>query len=267
MKIKNKTVWITGASSGIGEACAIAFAKKGASLILSARNEEKLNQVKEKCLGAPIIHVLPMDVADHNILESKTKEAISKTGNIDILINNAGISQRAFVRDSTLQMDKIIFDVNFFGNVGLTRALLPHMTARKSGAIVVTSSVAGRLGPPLRCAYAASKHALHGWYDVLRAEVAADGIQVNVICPGFIKTDISINALAGDGKKHGIMDEGQAQGVSAEKCADHFVNAVIKNKKESLIGGKEIQLVKVRRFLPGMYFKLLEKMVSRLKSA
>lgn len=264
MDVNNKSVWITGASSGIGEACAVAFAKRGCSLILSARNEQKLNEVKGKCQGASAVHILPMDVKDHDSLEAKTKEAISKTGHIDVFINNAGITQRSLISESSLALDKEIMDVNFFGNVGLTRAILPHMTKRKSGAIVVTSSVAGKLGPPLRCAYSASKHALQGWYDVLRAEVAPDGIQVNVICPGYIKTDISINALAGDGKKHGKMDKVQAEGVSAEKCAEHFVQAVEKNKRESFIGGKEVGYVKLRRFSPRMYFNLLEKMAAKV---
>ena len=267
MQIKDKTVWITGASSGIGEACAIAFAKKGASLILSARNEKKLQDVKSKCIGASEIHVLQMDVSDHDKISNKVEEAISKTGQIDILVNNAGISQRSSVADSSLAIDKKIFDINFFGNVGITRALLPHMTKRKTGAILVTSSIAGKLGPPLRCAYSASKHALHGWYDVLRAEVASDGIQVNVVCPGYIKTDISINAVVGDGSKHGVMDKGQANGVSVEKCAKHFVKAVEKNKKESFIGGDEVQLVQVRNLEPAKYYNLLEKMASKYKKS
>ncbi|MEE9372065.1 MAG: SDR family oxidoreductase [Saprospiraceae bacterium] len=266
MKVQNRTVWITGASSGIGEACALAFAKRGCKLVLSARNEKKLNEVKGKCIGASSVHILPMDVEDHEGLEAKVKKAISLVGHIDILVNNAGISQRSLVKDSSLAMDKKVMDVNFFGNIGLTRALLPHMLERKSGAIVVTSSVAGKLGPPLRCAYAASKHALQGWYDVLRAEVAPQDIQVNVICPGYIKTNISINALAGDGSKHGVMDKGQAEGVSAEDCAEHFVKAVEKNKRESFVGGKEVQFVKIRRLSPRIYFNMLENMAAKYTS-
>lgn len=264
MQVNNKTVWITGASSGIGEACAIALSKNGCSLILSARNEAKLNEVKKKCEGASAVNILPLDVKNHDELISKTEKAIELGGGIDILINNAGISQRCSVAESDLSLDKEIMDVNFFGNVGLTRAILPHMKNRGSGAIVVTSSVAGKLGPPLRCAYAASKHALHGWYDVFRAEVAPYNIQVNVVCPGYIKTDISINALAADGKKHGAMDKGQAEGVSAERCADHFIKAIEKNKRESYIGGKEVNFVKLRRFSSNLYFNMLEKMSSKL---
>ncbi|MDG2448750.1 MAG: SDR family oxidoreductase [Saprospiraceae bacterium] len=266
MEIKNKTVWITGASSGIGKACALAFSKRGCSLILSARNEEKLKEVKTLCIGAPSVHILPLDVKDHKTLGPKTAEAIKIAGHIDILVNNAGISQRCTVAGSELALDKEVMDVNFFGNVGLTRAILPHMKNRKTGAIVVTSSVAGKLGPPLRCAYAASKHALHGWYDVLRAEVAHNNIQVNVICPGYIKTDISINALAGDGKKHGTMDKGQAEGVSAERCAEHFIRAIEKNKRESFIGGKEVNFIKLRRFSPRLYFNMLQKMATKARN-
>lgn len=263
MEIRNKTVWITGASSGIGEACAIAFAKKGAALILSARNESKLHEVAAKCTNAQAIHVLPMDVADHDTLEAKTKEAIQKTGQVDILINNAGISQRSLVINSSLALDKKVFDVNYFGNVGITRALLPHMIGRRTGAIVVTSSIAGKVSPPLRCAYAASKHALHGWYDVLRAEVHLHNIQVNIVCPGYIKTDISINAVSGDGSKHGKMDKGQAGGVSAEKCANHFVKAVERNYKESFIGGSEVHFVKLRKYIPSLYYRILRNMATK----
>ena len=263
MQVQGKNVWITGASSGIGEACAKAFAAKGCSLVLSARNEKKLEDVKKLCKGAPTVHILPMDVEKHDEIESKTKEAIVLLGHIDVFVNNAGITQRSTVLESSLSLDKKIMDVNFFGNVGISRAILPHMIERKSGAIVVTSSVAGKMGPPLRCAYAASKHALHGWYDTLRGEVASQGVQVNVVCPGYIKTDISINALSGDGSKHGTMDKGQAEGVSAEKCAAHFVKAVEKDLKESYIGGKEVQFVKIRRFFPNIYFNMLEKMATK----
>jgi short-subunit dehydrogenase len=265
MQVKNKSVWITGASSGIGEACAIAFAKRGCTLILSARNEDKLQEVKEKCSGANEIYILPLDVKDHKSLAPKTSDAIKMAGHIDVFINNAGISQRCTISESTLSLDKEVMDVNFFGNVGLTREILPHMKKRKTGAIVVTSSVAGKLGPPLRCAYAASKHALHGWYDVLRAEVARDNIQVNVVCPGYIKTNISINALAGDGKTHGVMDQGQAEGVSAEQCAEHFIKAVEKNKRESFIGGREVKFVTLRRFSPTLYFNMLQKMAAGVR--
>ncbi len=267
MNLKNKTVWITGASSGIGAACAIEFAKEGASLILSARNETKLAEVKNQCVGASEVHILPMDVADHSTISTKTKEAIAKAGEIHILINNAGISQRGLITESNLEIDKKIFDVNFFGNIAIVRALLPHMIKRKNGAIAVISSVTGKLSTPLRSAYSASKHALHGWYDALRAEIAADGIQVNIICPGYIKTDISINAIGAQGKKHGVMDKNQAQGISAEKCARHILMAILKNKKESFVGGKEIHSVKLRNFLPGVYYTMLEKMAAKLRKA
>lgn len=263
MDIKNKTVWITGASSGIGEACARAFSKEGASIILSARNEKKLNEVKNKCIGTNEVFVLPMDVADHDSLAQKAEEAISKTGTVDILINNAGISQRGRVSESDLSIDKKVFDVNFFGNIGLTRALLPHMQEKRSGAIVVISSIVGKLSTPKRSAYSASKHSLHGWYDALRAEEAQSGIQVNVVCPGYIKTDISINAISPDGSKHGVMDKGQANGMSADKCAQHIINAVRKNKKESFVGGKELYGVTIRKFLPGIYYRMIEKMAEK----
>jgi short-subunit dehydrogenase len=257
MNFKNKVVWITGASSGIGEHLAYEFDKLGASIILSARREDALQQVKDKLKNESKIVLL--DVSDLDQIPMKTAAAIGAFGHIDILINNAGISQRGSVEDTVLAVDKRIFDVNFFGNIALTKALLPHLLAQKSGNIVPISSVAGKMSTPGRSSYAASKHALHGWYDALRAEVADRNVHVNIICPGYIRTDISVNALSADGTKHSVMDPNQASGMPANKCAQLIINAIASNKRESYLG-KEKKYILLRKLFPSIYYKTIEKM-------
>ncbi len=257
-EFKGQVVWITGASSGIGRALANQLSHLGALLILSSRREEELKKLKSALPLPDDARVLPMDVSKTEEAQSKAARALEYFGRIDILINNAGISQRSAVEDTSLEIDRYIFEVNFFGNIALTRAVLPHMLQRNKGRIIVISSVAGRLGPPFRSAYAGSKHALHGWYDALRAETGDRGIQVHLICPGYIKTHISFNALDHEGKKHGVMDPGQDAGMSAEKCAEKILEAVKKGKKEVIIG-KEWIFVWIRKFFPGIYYRALQK--------
>lgn len=258
MDFNNQKIWITGASSGIGQALARELALRGSHLLLSARTEDKLIDLKGNLNNPHNHHVLTMDVSDPEQLSSKVNEAIEKLGAIDVLINNAGISQRASAEETTMTVNRRIMEVNFFGNIALTKYLLPHWKSRSRGRVVVISSVAGKLGPPFRSIYAASKHALHGYYDALRAEVADSGIEVNVICPGYVQTDISRNALQGDGDKHGKMDEGQATGLSAEDCANRIIRAIEKNRAEVIIG-KEWIFVTIRRFFPSIYRRFLRK--------
>lgn len=256
--MKNKVVWISGASSGIGAACAKACSNQGAKVILSARNQEKLAAVQSGLKGESSI--LSLDVSEANLIESKAKQAAEFYGPIDILINNAGISQRGLVQNTKLDVDRRLFEVNYFGNIALTKAVLPDMLKRKSGNLVIISSLAGKLSTGGRSSYAATKHALQGFYDALRAEVSDQGVQVNMICPGYIKTDISINALNGVGEKHGVMDPNQAKGMSADECASKILEAIANNKREVLIGGSETRNVMIRKFLPGMYHNIIAKM-------
>ena len=256
--MQDKVVWITGASSGIGAACAQEYSKLGAKTIISARSVGKLEMLKDS-LPSPS-EILELDVTDIDSIEEKVQEAEMFYGPIDILINNAGISQRGLVEETGLEVDRKIFEVNFFGNIALTKAVLPKMIHNGSGNIVVISSVAGKLSTPGRSSYSASKHALHGFYDALRAEVKNRNINVNVICPGYIKTDISLNALNAQGEKHGAMDPGQAKGMSADECARQIISAVEKNKKEAFIGRREANLAFIRRIFPSIYYKLIDKM-------
>lgn len=258
--IKDKVVWITGASSGIGEALVYAFEKEGARVILSARNETKLNEVLSRCDNPKMHCVFPLDVKDHDDMRKKVAEATNLNGYVDILVNNAGITQRGLIENTDLKVDKEIFDINYFGAIALTKAVLPYMIQRKTGKVIVISSVLGKLSTPYRSAYAASKHALHGWYDALRAEVADRNIDVQVICPGYVSTNISINAINEKGEKHNRMDKGQSDGMSPSAFAKQAIKAIRKNKNEVLIGGKETKGVMLRTYMPSVYYRMIRKM-------
>jgi dehydrogenase/reductase SDR family protein 7B len=228
---KNKVVWITGASSGIGEALAIALAKEGARLVLTARNEEKLTMLKEKCQNfCEHCLVLPMDLFQIASIPVAVEQVIAEFGRIDMLINNAGISQRALTREADLSIDRKVMELNFFSPVAMTKAVLPQMIQQKSGHIVAVSSIVGKFGFPLRSAYSSSKHALFGFFDSLRAE--EDDLDVTIIIPGRIQSNISLNAIGKDGKADGKMDAGQANGMPADKCAAIIVKGLKNKKKE-----------------------------------
>lgn len=258
MSFANNVVWVTGASSGIGEALAYSLHKKGARLILSSRRGEALEQVKANCSGDKSdIHILPLDLADAETLPAKAGEALSIYGHIDYLFNNGGISQRSLAVDTNPEVIRKVMEINFFGAVALTRAVLPSMIERKSGHIVVTSSVMGKFGTRLRSTYAASKHALHGWFDCLRQELFDHNIRVTLVCPGFVKTDVTLNALEGDGSRHGLMGRGQKEGMDPEKFAQKLLPKILKGEEEIYIGGKEIIAVYLKRFTPGLLNKVL----------
>jgi len=201
-----------------------------------------------------------MDVAQGAAIVSHVDHAWEIYGHIDILINNAGISQRSLVIDTDLEVDRKIFEVNYFGNIAITKALLPLMKERGSGNIAVISSLAGKISTPGRSTYAATKHALQGFYDALRSEVADMGIVIQVICPGYINTDISRNALKGDGSTHDVLDPNQANGISAEDCAAMIVQSIHKNKAEVLIAGSERRYLWIKYLMPSVYRKAIAKM-------
>ncbi len=259
MDFKNKVVWITGASSGIGEAMVYAFDKRGAKIIVSARREEELERVKNNCKNSNNIIVQPLDLENHNSIESIAQSVISKVDKIDILINNGGISQRSLVKDTPLDIDKKIMNVNYFGTVALTKSVLPNMLKNKSGYIVVISSVTGKIGVPLRSAYAASKHALHGFFDTLRAEIHNENILVSIICPGFIRTNVSINALTANGEAQNTMDEATKLGMEPEVLAEKIIKTIEKKKEEVIFAGKESLGIYLKRFWPGLFSKIIRK--------
>ena len=218
MTFKNKIVWITGASSGIGEALVKAFAAQGAKLILSSRRKEELERVKSDCkLTNENCLILPLDLSNTSEIDSLTKIVIEKFGRIDVLVNNGGISQRSLAIETPIEIDRKIMEVNFFGQVAITKSVLPFMLKQKAGQIIVISSVSGKFGFWLRTAYSSSKHALHGFFESLRLETEADGIKILIAVPGKIQSNISIHALRKDGTKHNVMDKSQEAGMPASK--------------------------------------------------
>ncbi|GHB77921.1 SDR family oxidoreductase [Persicitalea jodogahamensis] len=259
----DKVVWITGASSGIGEALALELARQGAKLVLSARRADELERVKAATtLPADNVLVLPMDVTDFGLAPVSAAKVIARFGRIDMMVHNAGISQRSFVKDTSLEVYQKLMDVDFFSTVALTKAVLPYMTRQKSGHFIVISSVAGKVGTPMRSGYNAAKHALHGFYDSLRSEVFDDNIRVTVACPGYIKTNVSVNALDEKGNKYGQMDANQAKGMPAAECARKVLKAAQQDRKEVFIGGvTEKAAVYLRRFFPSFLFKMVRRNV------
>ncbi|NIJ53293.1 SDR family oxidoreductase [Dyadobacter arcticus] len=258
---KDKVVWITGASSGIGEALAMAFAKEGAKLVLTARRQDELERVK-KSTGLPdgSVLILPMDVTEFENAESAATQVISRFERIDIMVHNAGVSQRSYIRDTSLEVYQQLMNVDFFSTVALTKAVLPYMMQQKSGHFIVMSSVAGKIGTIMRSGYNAAKHALHGFFDSLRAEGYPDNIKVTTICPGYIRTNISVNALNESGGKFGKMDSNQENGIPADECAQRILKAVANDKKEIYIGGfQEVAAIYIKRFLPNLLFDQVRK--------
>lgn len=258
MYYNNKVVWITGASSGIGESLAYSLSKKKVRLILSARREEELQRVKENCQGDPDnIAILPLDLAKEATLKGIATEAVSAFGQIDILINNGGISQRALAIEADMDSIRYLMDVNFFGTIALTKEVVPGMIEQGHGHIVVMSSVMGKIGTRYRSAYAASKHALHGWFDCLRQEVQEDGIDVTLVCPGYVKTNVTKNALKADGSKLNEMGDAHKKAMSSDQFAEKLLPKISAGKQEVYIGGKEIGAVYLKRLFPGLLNKIL----------
>lgn len=257
MYFKDRIIWITGASSGIGKALAQELAQLGATLILSARKQEKLEAVRKMLENADKHEVLPLDLTEIGAMEDIARKAVSYYGRVDFLFNIGGVSQRALAIETSIEVDRHLMETNYLGPVALTKALLPHMMKLKKGHIVVMSSLTGKFGTPLRSGYAASKHALHGFFDALRAETWKQGIAVTLICPGYIKTDISLNAVTGDGTPQGTMDKGQANGMAPEVLAKKILRAVEAGKNEVYIGGFEKLGVYIKRFFPDMFTRMI----------
>lgn len=254
----SKIVWITGAGTGIGKALAMAYNEKGNTVILSGRKEDQLNEVANLLSNA---YVLPLDVINEDAITQAVAQVSAKFGRVDVLINNAGVSQRALVTETSNDVGRQLMEVNFFGSVHLTKAVLPLMLKTGTGNIVGMSSAAGKFGFPLRSYYSASKHALHGFYEALGLELKDTQIYTTVVCPGRIKTDISKNALKGDGAAHAQMDDGQLNGVDVDICAAKIKQGIRRNKSEIYIGGGEILLIYLKRYIPSL-FRFIAKRVN-----
>jgi short-subunit dehydrogenase len=254
-----KTVWITGASSGIGAALSHALAARGARLILSARSAERLEAVRQDC-RTPEAHLcLSLDLADPASIEAAWRRLQEKPRQVDILINNAGMTQRARVRETRMEVYRLLLEVNFLAAVDLTKKVLPGMLERGGGQIVAVSSLMGKFASPQRSGYAAAKHALQGFMDALRAEVHATGVQVLVASPGFVNTDVSRNALRGDGTLHGKMDPAQAAAISADRCAGQIITAMARGRAEVVPGGKERIGLLLQRLSPALLRQVMRR--------
>ena len=255
-----KVAWITGASSGIGESLVHAFIRRGASVIASSNDLPGLERVKAECgQGAAMVRCVPFDLSDTSGIETIVEQELSKTGRVDFLLNLGGISQRARIDETPLWLGRKIFEINYFGTIAFTKAVLPFMVRQQSGHILATSSISGRFGFPLRSAYSASKQALHGFFETLYLENKKFNIRSSVIIPGRVRTAISIHALDAEGKEHGKLDEGLAKGISPEKAAEIIINGIIKNKREILVGRKEMILLHIRRYWPWLFFRIADK--------
>ncbi len=251
-----KTVWITGASSGIGAALAHAFALRGAKLILSARRVDRLEEVARHCAGLPNaareVHVLPLDMADCDSLEAKANQVLAHHGAVDVMVHNAGVGQRGSVLETSFEVERRMLDTNYLGPVALTKALLPSMVKHKRGTFVVMSSVLGLISVKHRAGYAASKHALHGYFNGLRAELAEQGVQVLMVCPGHVNTEFSLHALRADGRAHGAVDAGQQKGLTPAVCAERTLAALDRGKHEIYVAKYETLGVYLNRYAPGL---------------
>ena len=261
MELNGKIVWITGASSGIGEALAYTAAKEGAKLVLSARREEELKRVATNCnIDSQNYLVLPLDLEHTENIEEKVNQVVQKFGRIDILINNSGMGHRTKVVNTPTAIDRRVMEVNFFGTINLTKSVARLMQKQKSGKLVVITSIMGKYGLPLYSTYSASKHALFGFFESLRQELYNDNVSVLIATPGFINTDVSTKLLKEDGTAYGIKSDAQEKGMSATDCAKGIVKAIKNDRDHKYIGNYEIFSVYVKQFFPKMFFRLMRRM-------
>ena len=259
-KFKGQVVWITGASSGIGEALAKYFATLGSRLVLSSRRDDELKRVAGLCEGAPAVSILPLDLSKPESMADAVRWVLGRESAVDVMVHNAAVGQRAFASNAGYEIDDLIMRTNYLGPVALTKALLPAMQVRQKGHFIVISSVLGKFGFPGRSGYSASKHALHGFFDTLRGEVWKDNIQVMLVLPGWVRTSISMNALTGSGTPQQKMDSGTATGFSPEYCARRIVAAAEAGKDEvNIVRLKENAALQLSRFAPGMLRRMLRR--------
>ena len=259
VNFNGRVVWITGASSGIGEATALAFAAAGARLVLSSRRPEELERVRRAC-DRPDDHiVVPLDLTRSETFPTLVAGVLTCCGGIDVLINNGGVSQRSYAAEARLEVERALMEVDYFGPVALTKAVLTSMRGRRSGHVVVISSVMGHLGTPGRSTYAAAKHALHGYFDSLRAEVWRDGLHVTIVCPGYVRTAVSANALGPRGEAIGPAGA-QERGISPERCARAILRGVARRREEVYVGGWEVAGIYLKRFTPWLLSRIVRRM-------
>lgn len=246
MSFNGQAVWITGASSGIGAALAKALASEGARLVLSGRKVDALEAVAGECRGDHLI--LPFETTDLPALAPAVEQAWGWSGGIDLLVNNAGISQRSLAVETAYPVYQRIIDVDLLAPIALTQEILPRMAARKSGRLAYISSIAGKVGVPMRTAYCAAKFGLAGYADALRAETSVLGLKVHTIYPGSIRTDVSRNALTADGSARGASDSVIDNGIDPMVAARWMIDAMLADQREIIVAeGGEAKMGELRR--------------------
>jgi short-subunit dehydrogenase len=260
IQFAGKVAWITGASSGIGESLVHEFVRRGATVIASSNDPKELQRVKAECgNNSEMVHCIPFDLSNTTGIEAIVEQQVKSFGKIDFLLNIGGISQRARIDETPLWLDRKIFEINYFGTIALTKAVLPFMVKQQSGHVLATSSISGRFGFPLRSAYSASKQALHGFFETLYLENKKYNIRASVIIPGRVRTSISVHALNAEGKEHGKLDEGQAKGILPQQAAEIIIRGMVRNKREILVGKNELMLLHIRRYCPWLFFRIADK--------
>jgi short-subunit dehydrogenase len=258
-----KVAWVTGASSGIGEALVYKLSELGAKVIISSNDTAGLERVKKACGSrSGMIITASFDLSDTSGIEKLVEQQFNSIGKIDYLLNIGGISQRSRIDETPMWLDRKIFEINYFGTIALTKAVLPYMISKKAGHILATSSITGRFGFPLRSAYSASKQALHGFFETLYLENKANNIRTSVIIPGRVRTSISMHALDREGKEFGKMDGVLAKGLPPDKAAKKIIRGIINNKREILVGRSELIMLYIRRIWPWLFFRIGDKIKS-----
>ncbi|KAH0631965.1 hypothetical protein JD844_019916 [Phrynosoma platyrhinos] len=273
--LKDAVVVITGATSGLGKECAKAFHAAGSKLVLCGRNRERLQDLLQELSTSADHpknphkhHTVIFDLSDIKAVVSAAEEISKCVDHVDVLINNAGISYRGTIVDTVVEVDRKVMETNYFGPVALTKALLPSMIKRRKGHIVAISSVQGKFGIPFRSAYAASKHATQAFFDCLRAEVEQYNVDVTVVSPGYIQTNLSLNAITADGSQYGVMDKTTSRGKAAAEVARVVLNAVGEKRKEVLVAGFVPSLVVYLRTLcPRLFFTVMASRARKERKA
>lgn len=260
MHYKDQVIFITGASSGIGRQLALLLAQEKAWLILAARHHDTLEAVKQECLQyTSHCEILVMDITNEEQVNTGAQRAWQLFGKIDVLINNAGVTQRSKLIDTQVSAIRQLMEVNFFGPVMLTKALLPYFKIQQRGQIIVISSMAGLMGYPWRSGYNAAKHALQGYFETLQTEQPIPQLYTTLVCPGRIHTPITYAAITADGSPFGKMDPGQEHGIPVEQCARRILTAMRKRKKLVLIARAERILLWFKRFFPPLFYAIARK--------
>lgn len=265
MQINGKTIWITGASSGIGEALAKAFSQHNTTLILSARRKEELERVKAACHASAEIHIYPLDLEDNSKVNIWVEDVLKQVKQIDILINNGGVGHMGNVEEMDPLVERKVMEVNFWGQVMLTKSLLPHFRENNSGMICTTGSILGKFGSPGLAAYAASKHALYGYFDSLREELRGTNIHIMMVTPGFINTNVTLSSYTADGKQLGKNSVAQEKGLNPEELASKLMKAIEKEKNSVTIGKWETFSVPFKQNAPNLFYNAMNFLTQRAR--